>query len=340
MSETSIVLTTIFEPNNVIERISNLAKSYNFLFVVAGDQKTPNSYDNINCEFLSIEKQLILFPEFAENLPLNHYVRKNIGYLYSMVKGAKRIVETDDDNFPLDKFLERNSSKLTCDYISGNEWINAYSFFTKNKKNLIWPRGFPLEKVKSNSETLVKKKKLVNVPIQQGLANNNPDVDAVYRMICKLPFNFDEMPDIALEKYCWCPFNSQVTTWFQDAFSLMYLPSTCTFRMTDIWRSFIAQRILWEDESNILFHSPSVYQERNEHNLYNDFVDEIPGYKLNQDIINCLKEIKLKQGKINFNENLLICYEALVEQDIFESKEIRLLELWIQSIENIKKLIY
>jgi hypothetical protein len=27
---------------------------------------------------------------------------------------------------------------------------------------------------------------------------------------------------------------------------LLYLPSHCCFRMTDIWRSFIAQRCLWE----------------------------------------------------------------------------------------------
>ena len=36
---------------------------------------------------------------------------------------------------------------------------------------------------------------------------------------------------------------------------LMYLPSTCTFRMTDIWRSLIAQRCLWELGQGVVFHA-------------------------------------------------------------------------------------
>ena len=75
----------------------------------------------------------------------------------------------------------------------------------------------------------------------------------------------------------------------------MYLPSTCTFRMTDIWRSFIAQRILWENDSNLLFHSASAEQDRNEHNLLKDFKDEVPGYENNQLIIDILTNLKLKK---------------------------------------------
>ena len=55
--------------------------------------------------------------------------------------------------------------------------------------------------------------------------------------------------------------------------------------MTDIWRSFVAQRICWENNWHINFHSSNVVR-RNEHNLLNDFKDEIVGYLNNDKLIN------------------------------------------------------
>ena len=119
-------------------------------------------------------------------------------------------------------------------------------------------------------------------PIQQGLANQNPDVDAIYRLVLPLPLDFVEAAPVALGKGAWCPFNSQNTTWWSEAFPLLYLPFHCSFRMTDIWRSFVAQRIAWENGWSILFHNATVFQERNEHSLIRDFEEEIPGYLNNR----------------------------------------------------------
>ena len=47
--------------------------------------------------------------------------------------------------------------------------------------------------------------------------------------------------------------------------------------MTDIWRSFVAQRVIHQGHG-ILFHGRTVWQERNEHDLHRDFIDELPGY--------------------------------------------------------------
>src|SRR5205807_7157091 len=123
--------------------------------------------------------------------------------------------------------------------------------------------------------------KLLNCPIQQGLSDENPDVDAIYRMANPLPVLFDKANSVSLGKNSWCPFNSQNTTWFKEAFPLLYLPSYCSFRMTDIWRSFVAQRIAWTCGWSILFHQSTVRQDRNDHNLMTDFKDEISGYSNN-----------------------------------------------------------
>ena len=199
----------------------------------------------------------------------------------------------------------------------------------------IYGLGIPLEVIKQNKKYQIIKNQSVFAPVQQGLANDNPDVDAIYRMVNKLPLSFHNLKEFALNDFHGALFNSQVTTWFKEAFPLMYLPSSCTFRMTDIWRSFIAQRILWENDSKLLFHSPSARQERNEHDLLKDFIDEIPGYKNNQIIVDCLISQKLKPGWDNLNYNLIRCYEALVEIKIFDSNELTLLNLWLESISNL-----
>jgi hypothetical protein len=167
-----------------------------------------------------------------------------------------------------------------------------------------------------------------SIKIFQGLADENPDVDAVYRMTLKLPFNFEKKPALVLGNGAWCPFNSQNTVWKKEAFPLMYLPSYCSFRMTDIWRSFIAQRIAWTNGWNILFHSADVWQERNEHSLLKDFADEVPGYLNNFRMCKMLEELDLKSGTEHLCENLIRCYSLMIENGWVGKEEMALVEAW------------
>jgi hypothetical protein len=108
------------------------------------------------------------------------------------------------------------------------------------------------------------------------LADHSPDVDAVWRLVLDRPFCFDKGESLYLAPGTWCPFNSQSTWWWPEAYPLLYLPSFCTFRMTDIWRSFVAQRCLWAVGQGVAFHASEVAQARNQHNLMRDFEDEVP----------------------------------------------------------------
>ena len=113
----------------------------------------------------------------------------------------------------------------------------------------------------------------------------------------------------------------------------MYLPSNCSFRMTDIWRGFIAQRCLWEMGGAVAFHAPEAVQDRNPHDLQKDFADEVPGY-LRNDEIKCIL-CALKLGKYP-DKNLVQCYEALVEARIFPVDELQLVDFWLRDIGMIK----
>ncbi len=64
--------------------------------------------------------------------------------------------------------------------------------------------------------------------------------------------------------------------WWPEAYPLLYLPSYCSFRMTDIWRSVRCAALRWANGfGGYLFHSATVFRDRNEHNLMRDFEQEM-----------------------------------------------------------------
>ncbi len=302
-----------------------------------GDVISPQDFDLKGCEFFSIAAQEELPFKLSGILPKRHYGRKNLGYLAA--KECDFIIETDDDNFPRPDFWIKREQIIQAELIEYKGWFNVYASFSKEN---IWPRGFPLENIldagnqRNNNEKKTGSIIAANCPIQQGLADENPDVDAVYRMTMRLPVDFERRGPMVLSSGTWCPFNSQNTTWFKEAFPLMYLPSYCSFRMTDIWRSFVAQRIAWTCGWNILFHNATVWQERNAHNLLKDFADEVPGYLNNAKICKDLEDLDLKTGKENLAENLLRCYKMLTENKYIGMAEMELVEAWIIDIETNK----
>ena len=167
-------------------------------------------------------------------------------------------------------------------------------------------------------------------PIQQGLADNAPDVDAVWRLVLDRPFDFEhhERPALWLPPNTWCPFHSQSTRWWPRAYPLMYLPSYCSFRMTDIWRSFIAQRCLRAMGLGVVFHGPEVRQDRNMHNLMGDFADEIPGHTGNDRLVQALAALGLRPGPADLAANLRACHEKLIEAGLFPPREMGRVEAW------------
>jgi hypothetical protein len=324
--DTALIITSISAPNAAMKSFADGCSKSGIDFIVVGDSKSPKDFKLDGCRFISIEEQRSLPFKLAKLLPEKHYGRKNLGYLLSKNKSV--IIETDDDNFPRKEFWNKKLDFTEARSISDHGWVNAYRYFSNEN---IWPRGFPLEELQNcKNSGDAQSKKISNAMIIQGLADENPDVDAVYRMTMKLPFRFEKKDPLVLGKGTWCPFNSQNTVWKKEAFPLMYLPSYCSFRMTDIWRSFIAQRIAWTCGWNILFHSADVWQERNDHSLLKDFEDEVPGYVNNAKMSRMLEDLELKNGAENICENLLRCYRLVIENDWVGKEEMALINSWCE----------
>ncbi len=327
----SLVITSVAGPTRALRALAEAASVSATEFILIGDAASP-PFELAGCDYYSLERQRELEFSLAAICPVGHYTRKNLGYLLAMRGGAALIVETDDDTEALHAFWSRRERLRLVRTVESGGWVNVYRYFSPAS---IWPRGFPIDRAREEVPAFVELPLLeVDCPIQQGLVDNDPDVDAVYRMLFPLPFRFERRAAVALTAGSWCPFNSQNTTWWPEAFPLMYLPATCSFRMTDIWRSFVAQRIAWTNGWGICFEEASVRQERNAHDLTKDFADEVSGYLSNSAICEALERLDLSPGVERIAPNMLQAYELLVERGWLEERELTLLDAWLDDVES------
>lgn len=327
------VLTTIQPPTESVLGLSAALTAAGAPLVVIGDHKGPDHFELPGARFLDLEAQRALPFSMAAQAPVAHYSRKNLGYLVAIADGADCLYETDDDNVPLPSWTPRPIGPFpACDVTAGG-WVNAYALFTDTQ---IWPRGLPLQHLRDGVPAVGPVRDGVSAPIQQGLANGSPDVDAVWRLLLDREVTFDDAPSVVLSSGTWCPFNSQSTWWWPEAFPLLYLPSYCSFRMTDIWRSFVAQRCLWALGEAVAFHAAEVWQDRNEHRIIADFEDEIPGYLHNAAICEALDALDLSSGRGALADNVRTCYEVLVSSGWIGAEELPLLELWLADIVEVQ----
>jgi hypothetical protein len=333
------VLTTINSPD---ERVSDWMKITGNQTIVVGDKKTPNSWNHSKCKFFSLKDQLSSDFAIASLLPENHYTRKNLGYLYAIKKGAQAIIDTDDDNFPnIIKWNNLLSAKFESFVHASSEKIsfkNIYSYFS-NSDIPFWPRGFPLNLInceKSNidlCEILIASSKKVG--LWQCMVDGDPDIDAIHRLIYKNTPQFSTKSALIMNNNIFCAFNSQNTLWIDsELFPLLYLPSTVSFRFTDILRGYIAQAVINASSKNWGFYQATAYQDRNEHNLMNDFRSEISMYANMEEIFQIIYESCKKNHSVG--ENLINCYSMLQSNDYVEDRELIILNSWMKDLNSLQ----
>ena len=191
-----IVVTTIFYPTLAIYKFLNLTTQWNL--IVIGDRKTPKdwlahvSVNSSRLLFLSIEQQNTLGYRILRYLPQNSYARKNIGYLVAIQCGAKMIFESDDDNlletnniYHLPKVVQPEHVPWIGFHRQRSLFINIYGSFGHPQ---IWPRGFPIDELRNITEdgwhsVRQNQDNQTYAYIQQYLADLDPDVDALVRIL-------------------------------------------------------------------------------------------------------------------------------------------------------------
>lgn len=326
-AKSHIVITSIFAPTEAVAKFSQLPS---YQLVVAGDKKSPAEWSAPNVTYLDVAAQEAAGFAMSKKLPFNHYGRKMIGYLHAIREGAQVIIDTDDDNIPYDGWAFPATEGTFATSPAGQGFVNIYKSFTSHH---IWPRGYPLDLILNTGHNLKEAEltqETAKIGIWQGLADSDPDVDAIYRLVDNTEIFFDKRAPIVLAEGTLCPFNSQNTAVRRELFALLYLPAYVTFRFTDILRGLVAQPILWAHGYRLGFTEATVIQVRNPHDYIKDFESEIPCYLHPNRVIAAVTRAISPANTVA--ENLRRAYAELALENIVSAQEIELLDLWLADI--------
>jgi len=323
-STTVVVITTIYAPTSAVLAYCGMPA---LRVVVVGDRKTPTDWTCPPADYLGPDASS---GPLASALPWNHYSRKMLGYIHAIRLGADVIYDTDDDNVPKPGW-EVPPFEGTYDTTPGDlGFLNLYASFTDQR---IWPRGFPLSLIRDGAAALPEAgltPQPVRVGVWQQLADGEPDVDALYRLVDGRTCDFRTRAPIVLAPGTLCPFNTQSTAVRRELFPLLYLPSTVTFRFTDILRGLVAQPLMWAAGYRLGFTEATVVQDRNPHNLLADFRDEIPMYLRGADVPDLVSRAIDPGAPVA--ENLTRAYGALQQAGLVEVGELPRLQAWLDAL--------
>lgn len=342
--KTCVVITTINPPTVAIRKFIDMD---GLDVVIVADKKTPvDAYAGLDCVLLTVEEQHRRFPAFDAMLPFNHYARKNMGYLYAIRQGYQTILETDDDNIPYDDWLEKSArpadvSSAKLFEVRGQKYINIYKQFSDLS---IWPRGLPLRHVLSEGSVGDVKPTenpahfFDDMSILQGLADGDPDVDAIFRLTSPLAaaeITFKQTNayyKLGVEQFC--PGNTQNTAWLKSAdFFLMYVPSYISFRFCDILKMYIAQAFAKAAGRSLVFQGATVFQDRNPHDFFKDFQQECEMFLQTEQLVDLIQSCLQQAGVARLEDVFLHLYEQLVRLNIIkDEREVALLRCWLDEV--------
>ena len=351
------VVTTIFAPSEAVIDSCRRLREYQGCLLIIGDAKGPANYTlspalaSCSYNFVSYDEQQNFGGSFARALPHNHFGRKNLGYVAAIQNGATSVWDFDDDNiFINDKmgtFLHSKKENADVQVIQFSQPLGDVlnPYLALGSTHFAWPRGFPLTQINTEAKTPKPfntrhvNASLQNIGVVQALANHDPDVDAIYRLQRKLPLNFrttSEAIVLPVPLGTMSPFNAQATLWTSpDVFWGLYLPVSVHGRVSDIWRSYIFQRLAKEFCIQVAFSvSPWVEQRRNAHSYIADLDAEHDLYFKTERLLEFLSSWS-PSGKSRLLSDMFVeLYIALYEREYVEAADVQLSRKWIEELRN------
>lgn len=293
--------------------------------------------DKRGVHVLTVEQQHAFDP-ISVLLPLNSFSRKNIGFLYAVSIGACSIWDFDDDNFVFDLPILHKAGRGEQELApvclhSPTLSVNPYLLF--GPESYVWPRGYAIEHTKLKPYPALTRMPSVSkysVDVVQVLQTRDPDVDAMWRLQNTLPLQWHSAPSlanvlVAVKPHNFAPYNAQSTLVHHKGFWSLYLPHSVHGRVSDIWRSFIAQTFFPMARSVVAFHAPGVEHRRNAHSYLADFDAEIPLYERSAALIDFLSN--WKPSSLTLPMAMHELYVELYTRAIVEDVDVYTLEAWL-----------
>ena len=344
MCDNWVVVTSVNAPTVVVKQLAETKEK--LCLVVVADKKSPVEYDvpRDHVVYLTVEDQEKLHYNIMKMVPWNHFARKNIGFLYAMEHGAKQIFDLDDDNelISVKDIIDQvyKKDKKTFKFIETTQYVtNPYMIYLNQKGEYIWPRGYPLDAIKMPHEYKYidenpadATSRIHQIGVIQYLQNVNPDLDAIFRITSTIPATFDESIKhcVILSKKSFSPWNAQSTLFEYNSFWGMLLPMTVHGRVSDIWRSYFTQKVMWERNKLMAFCPAIVNHIRNQHRLIKDFDAEMPLYTQAEALLKFLNE--WTPEKKDIPGMLEEMYIEMYERGIVEIKDVEFMQMWIKDL--------
>jgi hypothetical protein len=285
-----LILTSISQPSVATLKYCEIADKKDWELIFIGDLKTPHeSYQKLESEYknftyLTPEQQEKLYPELSEAIGWNKCQRRNIGFIYAYDNGADILATSDDDNIPYDNWgdeiLVNQEIEVDC---YENKLANAFDPISVTEHNTLWHRGYPVEFVHVKNENEYKGKVKRKVVVQADFWDGDPDIDAICRITQKPIVKFKDFKPFCSTQIA--PFNSQNTFIAREAIPF-YVVFPYLGRMDDIWGAYVLQYYF---PDSVIYNKATVYQDRNVHNLVNNMMDEVIGYRNTLPLINDLE---------------------------------------------------
>lgn len=326
----AIVIMTILEPTPAILKYANIDECD---LIIVADKRTPvEKYMNIKCILLSLDKQLKLFPKFHRLLPSNHHGRKNMGYAYAIKNNYDIIVDTSDDVIPDDNWKTLLTKKYSKYIMTGSKFVNVYTMFSSFN---VWPRGYPLDKIRSKNVAKVTHTKGDDIGVIQGLIDNEPDVDSIFKMVSDqytANFKFKNNNNMyILSNDSYCPSNGFNTYWIsKDMFYLLYTPCNVSYKFSDILKMYIAQTFMKRHNKKMAYVSPNVFRVRMQDEPFSYFPQEIEMFTSVNKTIQILDKTHEHKYDLQKIYQMLVDDGVVYDHVISGSKESKLLKEWFR----------
>lgn len=208
----------------------------------------------------------------------------------------------------------------------------------------IWPRGFPLELVKDISTTGLHQEirhseiPFSSIAVIQAVCNDDPDLDAVYRLTRPLPITFENNPTtrtaLMAPENAYVSYNAQATVHMYDAFWALFLPFTVPGRVTDIWRAYFSQRLFRDLGLAVVYTPPLVRHARSAHNYVADMQAESNLYLKTRALLIFLDSWNDDDSKTvpDRVENLFI---QLYERDYIGLEDVLAMQKWLLALQAV-----
>lgn len=107
-------------------------------------------------------------------------------------------------------------------------------------------------------------------------------------------------------------------------------------RVSDIWRSYIAQTILWKLNMTVAMIPPVVTQYRNAHEYLADFDAELDLYQKSHSMISVLSAYSSNIGEVSIPKMYETLMIELFERGFIEEMDIKLTQEWMKALCKIR----